>query len=298
MKIFLILLAVLTTNAESQTLHFKNINKNIIQNIALYAVSEKFDGVRGIWDGQNMRSKSGKIIAIPRCFADKLAILNVQNGKFVEGELWIDYNAFEAISSIVKRQNPSCEDYAKVKYLIFNIAGAFKCENKNAMQGNPHCIDETNNIFTMTQNLVQIVPFCNSANVQICVIRQMRIDSQEALWDFFNTIIKKGGEGIIVRDYATAHKLKSQNDAECKIIDFSRGKGRLQDKVGAIICETLADKNSGIESGKIFRIGSGLSDKIRTNPPKIGTIITYQFSGISKNGIPKHARFLRIYNEN
>lgn len=115
---------------------------------------------------------------------------------------------------------------------------------------------------------------------------------------FFTRLLKKGGEVVIVRDYATAYKLKAQNDAECKIIDFSRGKGCLQDKVGAIICEILVDKNSEIESEKIFRTGSGLSDKILANPYKICTIITYQFSVTSKNGIIKHTRFLHIYNEN
>lgn len=305
MKFFLTLLAILSllgaeSSITSQKLHFKNINKNIMQNIASYAISEKFDGVFGVWDGENMRSKSGKIIAIPRCFADKLNVLNLPKGAFMEGELWIDYAHFEELSSITRRQNPTCADYEKVRYLIFNAPTALYRCNHEAIRGNPHCIYsvESDAVFTMAQNLAQIVPFCDSSNAQICVIRQVRVDSQKALWDFLSAITQKGGEGVIVRDSTTAYKLKAQNDAECKIIDFSRGKGRLSGKVGAIICESLEDKNSGIEGGKIFRIGSGLSDEMRINPPKIGTIITYKFSGVSKNGIPKHTRFLRIYNEN
>ena len=303
MKFSLLIIFTLTTftafGAESKSLHFKNINKNIMQNIASYAISEKFDGVRGIWDGENMRSKSGKIITIPSCFSDKLSILNVPKGEFVEGELWIEYGAFEAISSIARRKNPTCEDYSQVRYLIFNAPTALHCKNQSAIH-NPHCIydTESNSVFTMAQNLAQIVPFCDSTTAQICVIRQVRVDSTKALWDFFNEIIKKGGEGVILRDSNIAYKLKERNDAECKIIDFSRGNGRLSGKVGAIVCESLEDKNSGIKKGKIFRIGSGLSDEMRTNPPKIGSIITYQFSSVSKNGIPKHTRFLRIYNEN
>lgn len=58
--------------------------------------------------------------------------------------------------------------------------------------------------------------------------------------DFFNAIIAKGGEGVILRDSQISFKLKAQNDAECKIIDYTRGKGRLSGKIGAIICESLA----------------------------------------------------------
>ena len=72
------------------------------------------------------------------------------------------------------------------------------------------------------------------------------------------------------------------------------GKGRLSGKIGAIICESLEDKNAEIKQGKIFRIGSGMDDKMRENLPKIGTIISYKFSGVSKNGVPKHTRFWRI----
>lgn len=199
----------------------------------------------------------------------------------MEGELWIDYGAFDEISSVILRKNPTCTDFERVKYLIFNAH-----------------LGESSDFLA---NLSQVKGILDSQNLTqdrcIQVITQHRFATQKELSDFFNTVIAKGGEGVIVRDSRVAFKLKPQNDAECKIVDYSRGKGRIRGKVGAIICESLADKNSGIEKGVIFRIGSGLSDKMRENPPKIGTIITYKFSGISKNGIPKHTRFLRIYAE-
>lgn len=310
MRFFLALWAIWANlwalDSSHSNLVFKNLDSSVdshldlrvANNLSDYFVSEKFDGIRALWDGQNMFSKSGKILAIPRCFSEKLAILDLQKGDFVEGELWIDYGAFEEISSIVRRKNPTCEDFSKVKYLIFNAHTAIShCEKREAIRGNPYCIQKYDSVFDMAQNLAKIVPFCDSTNAQICVIRQMRVDSQKELSDFFNAVIAKGGEGVIVRDSRVAFKLKPQNDAECKIVDFSRGKGRIRGKVGAIICESLADKNSGIKGGVIFRIGSGLSDAMRENPPKIGTIITYKFSGVSKNGIPKHTRFLRIYAE-
>lgn len=291
MRFFLALLAILANlwalDSSHSNLVFKNLDlsmdsrldSRVANNLSDYFVSEKFDGIRALWDGQNMFSKSGKILAIPRCFSEKLAVLDLQKGEFVEGELWIDYGAFEVISSIARRKNPTCEDFSKVKYLIFNAH-----------------LGESSDFFA---NLTKIQSILDSQDLaqEIQVITQHKFATQKELSDFFNAVIAKGGEGVIVRDSRVAFKLKPQNDAECKIVDFSRGKGRIRGKVGAIICEALADKNSGIKCGVIFRIGSGLSDEMRENPPKIGTIITYKFSGVSKNGIPKHTRFLRIYAE-
>ena len=234
-------------------LTFKNLDspESIAENIKSYAISEKFDGVRGIWDGKEMFSKNGKKLAIPPCFAEKLAILEL---------------------------NPTCAEFESVKYLIFNA--------------------QLNESSDFLANLSKIQSILESHKTpQIRTITQHKFHSSKELQDFFDAVVAKGGEGVILRDSHTAFKLKAQHDAECKIIDYTRGKGRLSGKVGAIVCKSLADKNSGIKNGIIFRIGSGLSDEMRTNPPKIGTIITYKFSGVSKNSVPLHTRFWRVYRE-
>ena len=261
-------------------LTFKNLDspESIAENIESYAISEKFDGVRGIWDGKEMFSKNGKKLAIPPCFAEKLAILELKDGEFVEGELWADYGKFAEVSSLARRKNPTCAEFESVKYLIFNA--------------------QFNESSDFLANLSKIQSILESHKTpQIRTITQHKFSSSKELQDFFDAVVAKGGEGVILRDSHTAFKLKAQHDAECKIIDYTRGKGRLGGKVGSIVCESLADKNAGIKNGIIFRIGSGLSDEMRTNPPKIGTIITYKFSGVSKNSVPLHTRFWRVYGE-
>lgn len=261
-------------------LTFKNLDspESIAENIESYAISEKFDGIRGIWDGKEMFSKNGKKLAIPPCFAEKLAILELKDGEFVEGEIWADYGKFAEVSSLARRKNPTCAEFESVKYLIFNA--------------------QLNESSDFLANLSKIQSILESHKTpQIRTITQHKFSSSKELQDFFDAVVAKGGEGVILRDSHTAFKLKAQHDAECKIIDYTRGKGRLSGKVGAIVCESLADKNAGIKNGIIFRIGSGLSDEMRTNPPKIGTIITYKFSGVSKNSVPLHTRFWRVYRE-
>ena len=267
---------------------FKNLdlqNLSTAENIEKFAVSEKFDGVRGIWDGRTMFSKRGKKLAIPPCFAEKLAVLNLQNGEFVEGEFWTNYGDFEKISSLIRRKNPTCADFDGVKFLIFNA----------------HLNESSDFLANLTRISSSLMGDKNAKAIQktaqIQVIAQHKFTNANEVVDFFNAVVAKGGEGVILRDSHTAFKLKAQHDAECKIIDYTRGKGRLNGKIGAIICESLADKNAGIRQGAIFRIGSGMDDKMRENPPKIGTIISYKFSGVTRNGLPKHTRFWRVREE-
>jgi ATP-dependent DNA ligase len=75
---------------------------------------------------------------------------------------------------------------------------------------------------------------------------------------------------------------KTFYDAEARVTGYVSGKGRLAGITGALQCE--------MESGKKFNVGSGLSDKQRKNPPKIGSIITYRFQELTRDGVP------RLYN--
>ncbi len=53
-------------------------------------------------------------------------------------------------------------------------------------------------------------------------------------------------------------------DAEAVVIGYEAGKGRNQGVCGALKCR--------MESGKVFKIGTGLNDAVRLNPPKIVTL--------------------------
>lgn len=64
-------------------------------------------------------------------------------------------------------------------------------------------------------------------------------------------------------------KVKRFDDAEATVIDHEKGKGRLFDVCGALV---MQEKN-----GTEFRIGSGMDDKMRRNPPPIGSVITFKY---------------------
>ena len=59
-----------------------NVYRNEIDP-APYLVSEKLDGVRAIWDGQSLKTRSGRVINAPAWFVDALPALALAGG------LWI-----------------------------------------------------------------------------------------------------------------------------------------------------------------------------------------------------------------
>ncbi len=64
------------------------------------------------------------------------------------------------------------------------------------------------------------------------------------------------------------------------------GKGKYQGLTGALLVE--------MPSGQRFKIGSGLRDADRAQPPAIGSTITYRFNSTRASGLPRFARYWRV----
>ncbi len=63
------------------------------------------------------------------------------------------------------------------------------------------------------------------------------------------------------------------------------GRGRLAGMMGALRVETPA--------GLRFQIGTGFSDALRRAPPPVGSLITYQYRDLTRDGVPRFASYLR-----
>lgn len=48
-----------------------------------------------------------------------------------------------------------------------------------------------------------------------------------------------------------------------------------------------------IAAGVRFEIGTGFSDAVRRDPPPVGTLITFQYRELTKDGVPRFASYLR-----
>src|SRR5690606_22740160 len=66
-----------------------------------YWVSEKLDGVRGYWDGQTLRFRSGSPIRAPAWFVAGLP------ATAIDGELWLGRQRFDEVSGLLRQAQPS-----------------------------------------------------------------------------------------------------------------------------------------------------------------------------------------------
>lgn len=133
----------------------------------------------------------------------------------------------------------------------------------------------------------------------IKIIPQTHIKDKNHLEQFYQDIISHKGEGVIIRlnnaPYEkkrsnNAYKLKPFDDTECVVKKHFEGKGKFEGKMGSLLCEAV------IEDKKVsFKIGSGFKESDRLKPPPVGAIITFKYNGLTKNGKPKFASFLRVH---
>ena len=265
----------LAVSAQAQTPEMilaKTLPENV--DVRDYWVSEKYDGVRGYWDGKQrqMYSRNGTVIALPNDFAAQLPDISL------DGELWIGRGQFERVVSVVRDEQPDDTAWKQVKYMVFELP------------------DSQNQYGDFTQRMGRIERITQNINApNIQAVKQWRVRDRAELLRQLDTITQAGGEGLMLHlasaPYQTGrsdalYKLKLRQDAEATVIGYVAGTGKYAGKVGSLRVRT--------ENGREFNVGGGLNDALRAQPPAIGSVITYQFNGLTKKGQPRFPRFLRV----
>lgn len=266
--LFALLAATTTSFAAPPPILLANVLSPQVD-VTQYLVSEKYDGVRGLWDGQTLRTRAGNVIAAPAGFIAKLP------KQALDGELWLGRGQFEKLSGIVRKTTPLDAEWQQIKYLVFELPNAAG---------------------TFAERYEQIKRIVAQAQfAQLIAVEQFRLRDNTALRQKLAEIVRAGGEGLMLHradaPYLTGRndallKLKPLDDAEATVIGYIAGKGKHQGKMGALRVETT--------DGKHFQIGTGFTDAVRAHPPAIGTSVTYTYRGLTKNGLPRFASYLRV----
>jgi DNA ligase 1 len=234
-----------------------------------YLVSEKYDGVRALWNGRELRFRSGDVIAAPAWFIQKLP------AQPLDGELWLDRGRFEALASIVRKQTPVDDEWRDVKYMVFELP------------------DAPGSFAERAQQIRAVV--ARAQWPQLVAVAQFRVADRAALQRKLDEVIRAGGEGLMLHladaAYVTGRsdvllKLKPLADAEAVVIAHVPGKGKHSGRLGALRVRT--------PEGMEFTIGTGFSDAVREQPPPLGATVTYTFRGLTAKGTPRFASFLRV----
>ncbi|MDH2432796.1 DNA ligase [Pokkaliibacter sp. MBI-7] len=237
--------------------------------LANYWISEKLDGVRAYWDGKRLLSRSGNAIEPPSWFTAGWP------QQPLDGELWMGRGQFAALSGTVRQLQADDSAWRKVHFMVYDLP---------AWPGDFNRRD---------QQLSEVIKAINQPWVQH--VEQQRVNNLEELHTWLANVEREGGEGLMLKRGESLYhasrsddllKYKRHQDAEAEVIGYIPGKGKYTGMVGALLVRNQA----GLE----FRLGSGLSDAERREPPPLGSQITYRYDGTTKTGVPRFARFLRM----
>ena len=137
---------------------------------------------------------------------------------------------------------------------------------------------------------------------------QVEITSMKQFKGLYEKLVTEGAEGVMIKHPDSVYEDKRSNyllkykpnfDAEAIIMDYSKGKGKYSGMLGGFVCKPLINHDTfhSIDNNEQHEFTiSGMDDEIRENykiSHPIGTIISYEHSGLTDSGKPRFARYIR-----
>ena len=265
-------------------------------------ISEKYDGIRAIWDGEKFISRGQKVFTyVPDYFIELMP-----PGIALDGEMWISRNNFKEVSRISTLKIGSSKskkqiddiwkganDNNSVKYMVYDL---------------PNCTQPFETRMKLLDKIIsdrKHVWHDILENVDTCPIKftkQTKIQNMAQLVNTYKELTSKGAEGVMLRapnsPYETKRskyllKYKIKDDAEAIVRGYTMGTGKYKGLLGSLDCELILDQKP---SGVMFNIGTGFTDKDRTeyNNSKsslyipIGSIVSFSYMELSEDSVPRH----------
>ena len=234
-----------------------------------YWVSEKFDGVRGYWDGKALWTRGGERVVAPAWFTAPLPATPL------DGELWAGRGRFNLAVSTVRSQTPNDAAWRELRFMVFDLPA------------------QPGDFDARLAALKKLLPITQAP--WVVPVAQQRAGTHAELQALLEKTVKLGGEGLMLHRGTSMYrsernadllKFKPFDDAEARVVAHVPGKGRHTGRLGALMVETA--------DGQRFKLGGGFTDAQRDDPPPIGAWVTYRHNGKNPGGLPRFARFLRV----
>ncbi|WP_105901507.1 DNA ligase [Vibrio gangliei] len=233
-----------------------------------YWYSEKLDGIRAVWTGSELQTRTGNTIHAPAWFTESLP------NEALDGELWAGRNQFQFVQRTVMDSKPSA-DWQHIVFMVFD---------------RPNSSQDFEQRYQWLQD--KIAPIDSP---YLAVVDHHPLNSDKQLQALLSSIEAKSGEGIMLRHRFSQYqsgrtddliKVKSYQDSEAVVMGYKPGNGKYDGLTGSLLVKWM--------NGKTFYLGSGLSDEERQNPPPIGSKVNFKYNGLTQSGLPRFARFSHI----
>ncbi|KAJ7054080.1 DNA ligase/mRNA capping enzyme [Mycena amicta] len=236
-----------------------------------YWISEKLDGVRTLYNGKGMVSRLGNPFTPPKWFLDSMSSTLIERpvnrcselpkDVILDGELFAGRGKFSDTVSIVKTMNSP--HWQGITFQIFDIPS-------------------NNGVFEDRMKALKKLfgPGGKYECSEVVLVEHEKAKSRQHVLDKLKEIEGLGGEGLMLRRVGSKYEGR-RSSTLLKVKTFYDAEAEGQ--TGALKCK--------MQSGKTFNVGSGLTDKQRKHPPKIGSIITYRFQELTRDGVPRFPTF-------
>ncbi|VTU29380.1 DNA ligase [Variovorax sp. PBL-H6] len=237
--------------------------------LADYWVSEKYDGMRGYWDGRQLWTRGGERVAAPAWFTAVLPAVPM------DGELWAGRGRFAETVSTVRDQAPNDTAWRNIRFMVFDLPA------------------RPGDFTARLAALRKLLPLKDAS--WVVPVPQVQAGTHEELQALLDKTVRMGGEGLMLHRGASAYrgersadllKFKPYEDADARVLAHVPGRGRHLGRMGALLVET--------PEGRRFKLGGGFSDAQREHPPAAGSWVSYRYNGTNPGGLPRFARFLRV----
>lgn len=269
----------------------------------------------GLW------SRYGNVVHAPDWWLDMLP------KGMLDGELWMGRGRFQDLVSVTKTLTK--ENWEQVLYRPFDMPtmGAFLTAGTVNNQNYKKAFPQRPGYFPgySTPFDVIIKRIYEHTNGVVVPVKQERIRDTEHMLSVLDEITTAGGEGLILRAPSLSWtpyrvgkllKVKPFKDDEGTVVGYVSGRvgkeGRLHGKLGALV---LSWKDKVFELSGYTDAERELDDDVLidwaiNNPGKpfpstlhsrferfkLGSKITFRYRELTRDGVPKEARYWRKYN--
>jgi len=234
-------------------------------------LSEKLDGVRAYWDGEQFWSRLGNAFHVPDWFSAGLPTVPL------DGELWLGRKLFQRTVSIVRRQDKS-DHWKDIRFVVFD-APSMEKGFEIRLEFVRECMRANKPVYAQPHEH------------QLC-------QGLDHLRKELARLESLGAEGLMMRRAGSQYesgrsttllKVKNFHDAGARVLKHLEGAGRHKGRLGALLVE--------MPNGTTFSVGTGFSDAERENPPPVGSLISYRYQELSDGGVPRFPSYIGVGEE-
>jgi ATP-dependent DNA ligase len=234
-------------------------------------LTERLGGIRCFWNGTELWSKAGNKYNPPPMFTDAFPSIPL------DGVLYCGKSSQLKCHNIVRNAGSTIQGWSKIKFMVYDAPAASYLP-----------FEERLKILRKIFSLRKKASFIGLCNYIQCKDRDHCLSELEK-------IENEKGEGIILKNSKSLYtkgrsvnvlEARSRFEKQAIIVGYERKEGETEGPIKSIRVRS--------NDGKEFLINRGLRDDMRKDPPKVGTVITYKYSGEVSAGKPKAPVFVKI----